>query len=1269
MRATHLKATEFTAERPWRVRLARSFRVPASLPYVLLLAALGLMIHSRWLTISSLAAGDWSVATPDQLRAWFPWPTVWEPSTGFGLRNFAGIYEFPLLAIAGLLGKLGVGWPIAEKLLYFWPFAVLSLITPWVLAREILGSPRWALLSALIFAGNSYFLIDPAIGHLFIAMAEALAPLVLFAFVRAMKRKSFRWALMAGLLFAIQAAYEVRITYLTVLMCLLYVAVVLVAEPSAHQLWTRLALTTATLGVLGGSQAYWLVPLLSYQGDYGLPIAASPWLAFMRITHGITAVHPFWTGGSPTAFRTAPLNPVFFALPLLAFVSLARRHLRPELIWLCLAALVAAFLIKQDNPPAGQIYDWMFFHFPGWSLFREASKLYFIVVIAYSVLVPYTIRWLIQVSGGARLLALRASTSIVAMLAVVGPLVVSFIPLEAGELDYTTRPIAAPASFRELSDILNSDADQGSVLWLGGASVSRSVPAVVHRFPLKSDRHPLLELSGNLDPGDDPNPSASDPLSRFCRMPSLPFCYLDDQLFPYLLRRTGAAYVVAPAGAGVGTLPTLPWSTQPAVSYRSLLDRLSSLLGQPRLLGSGTEALAVWSLQHEAAAAVAAPAVALVAGPTEVTQDVLPALKALEIPAVYRWNEIGPVSPSGLPFSVDIVPRTANAGNAYAVKSPADFGVLAATTQPALAISDGGPGIALRRIMSLPRLAGWAVYGPLALSRGMHPIKSPDTLGPLVSWSSLTEAVLSGQKSTKLLSNVSLEPERVRTQEALHGMPWLELQRSYDPGWRLDLESTHLMGDGLFNLYLATATALSPTFSFSTLGWEHLGLVLTTAWLLVVLAVLFRLQRSGNDAGLEQVVEPRVTFLNATARYLSLSGLVLLGLAAALHAVAWFGLPSKAPRLVHWLGTTSNRDPFSASESYVALAMLALALAAVLHLADRFALSLRWPRLKWPPVLLGGSLLILSSCSTTPNQVNIQSLIQSAQNASGTADCISAYTRVLEARSDLVSAYVGRGDCYMDNDNAVAAVHDYAQAIGMQPDNADLYVDRGEALQEAGDFHAAEADFMRAGHFTTASARQVLTAAEGLGEIGLYTEALRLVDSGLDRFPDFWELHKYRADLQLALGSEAVAFKEFDTAMRLAMTDGDRAWILEDRAGYYLARQRYDLAEADYGLAIRLVSDNYHLFYGRAKARLALGDRSGAEQDFDSAIESYAMRRPVNSLQLVQLFEERGRLYLGEDEPTKAVADFRSGLAALSSSDPRAWQVRLQREIARAGGL
>ena len=112
---------------------------------------------------------------------------------------------------------LGVGWTVTEKLLYFVPFAVLLPVGGWLLAREIMGRTKWALLTPVLLLGATYFMLESN-GEVPLALGEVVSFFVLIAFLKTVRQLSFRWALITGVLLSVVAVYDVRPAYLCVLL-------------------------------------------------------------------------------------------------------------------------------------------------------------------------------------------------------------------------------------------------------------------------------------------------------------------------------------------------------------------------------------------------------------------------------------------------------------------------------------------------------------------------------------------------------------------------------------------------------------------------------------------------------------------------------------------------------------------------------------------------------------------------------------------------------------------------------------------------------------------------------------------------------------------------------------------------------------------------------------------------------------------------------------------------------------------------------------------
>jgi len=227
------------------------------------LAVAGLAVRQAWLTTRPLAAGDWHWPSRGRMLFWFPWPTVWDSTLGFGGENrFLEAFRFPVFALSGAVAAVGGNWTVAEKVVYFVPYAVLLPIAGWLLAREILGPTRWTLLAPVILLGNTYFILESN-GHVPLPLGEMLGCLALVAFLRAMRTYSPRYALSAGLLVSAAAVGDVRSAYITVWIMAAYLVVLIVVEPVWRRVLRRVLLAAAGGAAFVGTQAFWIVPLLT----------------------------------------------------------------------------------------------------------------------------------------------------------------------------------------------------------------------------------------------------------------------------------------------------------------------------------------------------------------------------------------------------------------------------------------------------------------------------------------------------------------------------------------------------------------------------------------------------------------------------------------------------------------------------------------------------------------------------------------------------------------------------------------------------------------------------------------------------------------------------------------------------------------------------------------------------------------------------------------------------------------------------------------------
>lgn len=811
------------------------------------LLALVIGVHHTYLSASPLNSQDWGWYTAEGAQRLGPWPTMWDPTASFGTPNLASLNNAPVQAVIGVLSQL-LDWGIVEKVTYFIPFAVLSVVSPWVLARHLLRSEWKAAIAAIIYAANSYILLVAEQGQLTVATAEGLAPLVLWLYLRSRGRDGAGWSFGTGLALTVEAAYDLRIAYLTVLVIGAEWLITACTVRSWTELRTQLRRGAVPLLVFAATSLYWVVPGALYGADWRLPLSNTLFPPYTTFGHAVTGDHPFWTADGPNYFRTLAPTALAFLLPIVAYSVLVRRRLSIDLAWLALCGLVASFFLKQDRPPFGGIYVWLFAHFPGWNLLRESTKLYWIVALALAMLVPEGLQSAADFLSRLAARRPRPRIAIGARIGILGALTIGVLTLTVSDLIIvaegnrggTSRISAEPASFIALQRTLDSDTGDQAVAWLGGAFTTES-PILFHHFRMSSARHPLIELDGQA-PSDTIKQTPDDLLAQFCPSNLVSFCYVRPDLLQYLVHELGIGYVVAPRGDAVGLLPT-------DVTPRQIDLRVSSALGeQPDILGDGPDALAVWPVAGSLSRATSAAFVVRVRAAPADTVRVAPILAALGVPSVFAPTQ--DVQPQG-PYA-DVVPPV---DNRYAIARAGDYVLLAHPTGGTeVALRVGGRLIDARSVGAIGRDE---LVGPLPLAAGTAtmavagdaPASGAVAIGPVVEWNALTQAQFA--ETAPQIDVPSTVGRDTMAVQPVSSRPWLLVRTSYDRMWSATGGLEHLEGDGLFNLYLIGPSSRSVSMQFQPAATEEAAALVSGAAVcatilgLLVIALRVRRRRGG----------------------------------------------------------------------------------------------------------------------------------------------------------------------------------------------------------------------------------------------------------------------------------------------------------------------------------------------------------------------------------------------------------------------------------------
>ncbi len=355
-------------------------------------------------------------------------------------------------------------------------------------------------------------------GQMGVALAYSIAPFVLASFIKVTdvilsssrnikyQISSIKYAIIAGLILAVQIMFDPRIAYVTMGSVALYYIV--------QYRWSSIGLFWVFVipgAVAALLNAFWLLPLLALRnnplvqlGSAYTSIGSVKFFSFADFSHALALLQPNWPEN--LFGKTYFLQPEFLALPILAFTALlfikklrvtsdglkminaqqiARNNI--TILYFVMLALVGVFLAKGTNPPGAGVFTWMFEHVPGFVIFRDPTKFYILIAISYSMLIPYVLNNFID-----RVTVLSKKIVWLPVIAFIIYWIITIRPAVVGNLDGTFADRRVPEEYVQLKDWLVAQKTFFRAFW---------VPRQ-HRFTFVSQLHPSIEAGPLLGATD-----------------------------------------------------------------------------------------------------------------------------------------------------------------------------------------------------------------------------------------------------------------------------------------------------------------------------------------------------------------------------------------------------------------------------------------------------------------------------------------------------------------------------------------------------------------------------------------------------------------------------------------------------------------------------------------------------------------------------------------------------------------------------------------------
>ncbi|GIW59899.1 MAG: hypothetical protein KatS3mg087_0965 [Patescibacteria group bacterium] len=345
---------------------------------------------------------DFNFVSYDHFRTYSTHPYLWDSSlnNGFGGYILFTLLFQPYSQIARLWTYLTSDPALLHKLIFLLPTILLGFASSTYAARHFFLSLTSRALFILLYLTNPYVILLISGGQVGVAMAYAFLP----AFFTAWYQLGLRIhhhrhitnlrIVLTTLTVPLFLTLDARLFLLGILL-VIPIYLYLFYQHRRHlapifRISLRLALLSATFTLL--LHAHWLLPAF-YLEPVRLPQGYSTsfaveYFSFTRFAHAFSWSHPNYPQN--IFGKVNEIHPATLVFPLIAFLAI---RLRPQklVIYFSLVAILASFLAKGTNEPFGQVYAWLFTALPGFNLFRDSTKFYVLISLAYAYLISLSL--------------------------------------------------------------------------------------------------------------------------------------------------------------------------------------------------------------------------------------------------------------------------------------------------------------------------------------------------------------------------------------------------------------------------------------------------------------------------------------------------------------------------------------------------------------------------------------------------------------------------------------------------------------------------------------------------------------------------------------------------------------------------------------------------------------------------------------------------------------------------------------------------------------
>lgn len=431
--------------------------------YILVLFLIFGGIYWRWFTPGPRVALDFPLVSQFTLESSLDIPRVWFETGGEGLGQYGvfTLWSYPANLISGILANLGLNFEIIERLFFLIPFFLLGSLGIYKIGNYLKFSNGAKFISTLFYLSNTYILLIIDGGQLLISLAYAFFP---FSFLMVEKsiESSFKSKVKAALSVTILGFLDIRFIFILFLLSLFrFIFGFFISGRNRYFEWIKkwMLLGTTTLVIFLGLNAYWIIAqiFVPINNEVFSRLTQTSFTSFTNISHSLLLISPHWFKNIFGVI--SPIRYEFILIPILVFSAPFLKSKDKNVAFWLLISVTGIFLSKGTSEPFGEVYQWLFQNIPGFSLFRDSTKFFFLTSFSYAVLLGVTTDWLINRVKESRFKFIVLSALTTYLLLLSSPAWFGFMTGMLSDQSYQKE-------YREVEDLLKKDQNFGRVFWI-----------------------------------------------------------------------------------------------------------------------------------------------------------------------------------------------------------------------------------------------------------------------------------------------------------------------------------------------------------------------------------------------------------------------------------------------------------------------------------------------------------------------------------------------------------------------------------------------------------------------------------------------------------------------------------------------------------------------------------------------------------------------------------------------------------------------------------